>query len=81
MGEGLVMQRELCNSFRTPSVTKRIYGLTYCHHRYVSTPVTLDAGEVVQIQQRLQLPPPRGSLGLITKYRIEILRQVICRRN
>ena len=44
--------------------------------RYVSTPFSLDVGEVAHIKQTTKLLPPAGTLGLITKYSIEILRQV-----
>eukprot|EP00966_Prymnesium_polylepis_P302674 6992521-Prymnesium_polylepis.1 len=39
-------------------------------------PFYLDVGEVAHIEQMTKLMPPAGTLGLITKYSMEILQQV-----
>ena len=49
--------------------------LSWCD-RYVSTPFSLDVGEVAHIKQSLKIPPPARSAGLITKYSVELLQQV-----
>ncbi|KAL1526550.1 hypothetical protein AB1Y20_015258 [Prymnesium parvum] len=42
---------------------------------YVSTPILMDVGEVAHIKQTLTLLEPAGALGLITKYRVDVLHQ------
>ena len=45
------------------------------YFRYVSTPFSLDVGEVNHIEQIVRLRPPAGAL-MIGKYNIQILQQV-----